>query len=393
LSLSFNIPKKSAYIELKLFYMRILLTFFGILFSTTILSAQEPYIFTKIIDLEETPVISQGRTGTCWSFSSTSFLESEIIRLTGKQIDLSEMYTVRNTYPLKAENFVMRQGKAQFGEGGLAHDVINSVRDYGIVPNLTYSGIFSTDESHNHAELDAVLTAMVKTYADNSAGKLTKKWSAAIDAVLDVYIGKNITSFTYEGKEYTPKSFLAMTKLNPSDYITITSFTHSIYYKPFVLNIPDNWSNGMMYNIPLDEMIEVIDSALQNGFTIELDCDVSERTFSSKDGVAVIPLDSETSISALQGLYPEMKISQDYRQDEFENFTTTDDHLMHITGLLKDQNGAKYYKVKNSWGTDEKRNANGGHVYFSESYMRLKAISIMVHRDAIPKNLTKKLGL
>jgi bleomycin hydrolase len=373
--------------------MRNLYFFFGILFLISTAVAQEAYQFKEVIDLEATPVISQGRTGTCWSFSTSSFLESEIIRLTGKQIDLSEMYTVRNTYPLKSKNYVMRQGKAQFSEGGLAHDVINSVRDYGLVPQEAFSGLFASEESHNHAEMVAVLEAMVKTYVDNPGRKLSKKWAEAVEAVLDVYLGKNINSFTFEGKQYTPQSFLAMTKLKPTDYVTITSFTDSPYYQQFILSIPDNWSNGLMYNVPLDEMMAAIDNALQKGFTVALDCDVSERTFSSKDGVAVIPMDSENNIKALQGIYPEMKVTQEYRQDEFENFDTTDDHLMHITGMLKDQNGTTYYKVKNSWGTDEKRNANGGYVYFSEAYMRLKSISIMVHKDALPKSTSNKLNL
>jgi len=372
--------------------MRYLIFLFGILFTISTY-AQQPYKFTTEIDLETTPVISQGRTGTCWSFSSTSFLESEIIRLTGKEIDLSEMYTVRNTYPKKAENYVMRQGKAQFSEGGLAHDVMNSVRDYGLVPQSAYSGIFKGETGHNHAEMAAVLTAMVETYVDNPGRKLSKKWDDAIEAVLDVYMGQNPNIFAYEGRQYTPMSFLEMTKIVPEDYITITSFTHAPFYSEFILNIPDNWSYGSMYNVPLDEMIATLDNALKNGFTVELDCDVSERTFSSKDGVAVIPKDADNNIKALQGVYPEMSISQEYRQDEFENFTTTDDHLMHITGILRDQNGTKYYKVKNSWGTDESRNANGGYVYFSEAYMKLKAISITIHKDAVPQATAKKLNL
>ncbi|TBN03974.1 aminopeptidase [Hyunsoonleella flava] len=364
----------------------------GLLCSLTIVSAQEPYQFTEVIDLEATPVISQGRTGTCWSFSSTSFLESEIIRLTGKQIDLSEMYTVRNTYPKKADNFVMRQGKAQFSEGGLAHDVMNSVAEYGLVPNTAFSGLLQGETYHNHAELVAVLRSMVETYVDNPGKKLSKKWKDAVEAVLTVYMGENPKSFEYEGKTYTPQSFLELTKINPSDYVNITSFAHSPFYEKFILNIPDNWSYGSFYNVPLDEMISTIDNALENGFTVELDCDVSERTFSSKNGVAVIPESDENYKKALEAIYPEKQITQQYRQDEFENYTTTDDHLMHITGILKDQNGTKYYKVKNSWGTDASRNANGGYVYFSESYMRLKAISITVHKDAVAKALAKKLG-
>jgi bleomycin hydrolase len=373
--------------------MRTLFILFGILFITVVGLAQESYKFTSQIDLEATAVISQGRTGTCWSFSASSFLESEIIRLTGKEIDLSEMYTVRQTYPKKADNFVMRQGKAQFSQGGLAHDVINAVAEYGLVPNEVYRGLEGSETTHNHAELVAVLSAMTKVYVANPSKKLSKKWRPAIESVLDVYLGKTLQSFTYEGKSYTPQSFLKMTNIVPKNYVSITSFTQAPFYSEFILNIPDNWSYGNFRNVPLDEMMAVVDQALAKGFTIELDCDVSEKTFSSKDGVAVIPKDSENNILALQGVYPEMNVSQQYRQDEFENFTTTDDHLMHITGLLHDQNGTKYYKVKNSWGTDEKRTAHGGYVYFSEAFMRLKAISVMVHKDAIPRTIAKKLNL
>lgn len=355
--------------------------------------SQETYQFTDVIDLEATPVISQGRTGTCWSFSSTSFLESEIIRLTGKQVDLSEMYTVRNTYPKKLENYVMRQGKAQFSEGGLAHDVMNSVADYGLVPQEAYSGLFSSETSHNHAELVAVLKAMAETYVDNPGRKLSKKWRPATEAVLDIYLGENVSNFTFEGKSYTPESFRKAMKIEPADYVTLTSFTQAPFYKSFVLNIPDNWSYGSMYNVPLNELMAAVDDALAKGFTVELDCDVSEKTFSSKNGVAVIPADVSNNKEALTAIYPEKKVTQEYRQDEFENFTTTDDHLMHITGTVKDQKGNLYYKVKNSWGTDEKRNANGGYVYFSEAYMRLKAISVTVHKDAVPVGTARKLSL
>lgn len=372
--------------------MRSIFLFVVILFTIT-LTAQETYKFTTVTDLEATPVISQGITGTCWSFSSTSFLESEIIRLTGKKMDLSEMYQVRNTYPLKAENYIMRQGHAQFDEGGLAHDVMNSVEKNGLVPEEAFSGLFTGETTYNHAEMVAVLKSMLKTYIDNPGKKLSKKWRDAIESILDVYIGKNVTNFTYEGKQYTPQSFLTMTKIQPADYVNITSFTQAPFYSKFILNIPDNWSNGNFYNVPLDEMMATVDNALEKGFTVELDCDVSERTFSSKDGVAIIPENADNNIKALQGIYPEKKITQQYRQEEFENYDTTDDHLMHITGMLRDQNGTKYYKVKNSWGTDEARVANGGYVYFSEAYMRLKAVSVTVHKDALPKNTASKLSL
>ncbi len=349
------------------------------------------YIFTDLIDLEATPVLSQGNTGTCWSFSTSSFLESEIERLTGEKVDLSEMYTVRNTYPSKAENYVMRQGKAQFSEGGLAHDVLNSVSRYGLVPIDAYTGLAPTENRHNHAEMVAILQAMLDTYIENPGRTLSKKWKPAVEAVLDTYLGEKHTQFSYNNKEYTPQSFATAMKINPSDYISITSFTHASFYESFILNIPDNFSNGSFYNLPLDEFIQSIDHALDNGFTVTLDCDVSELSFSSKHGVAVIPAQSENKKLAVLGPEKEKKISQQYRQDQFENFNTTDDHLMHITGKAKDQHGTIYYKVKNSWGTDENRTKYDGYVYMSAAYMRLKSISVLMHTDALPKSIHKKI--
>jgi len=368
--------------------------FVSVAFLGLIFSAQaQKYEFQTVTNLEALPVISQGNSGTCWSFSASSFLESEVIRLTGKKIDLSEMYQVRNTYPKKAENYVMRQGKAQFGEGGLAHDVINSVAEYGIVPNEAFTGLNGTSDTYNHAEMVAVIESMLKTYVDNPEKKLSPNWKKAISAVLDIYIGKNVTEFTYEGKKYTPKSFLAMTKINPKEYVTITSFTHVPNYSTFILNVPDNFSNGSFYNMPLDEFISNIDNALATGYTVELDCDVSEPTFSGKYGVAVIPENSEDNKTILTEIKPEKAITPEFRQAEFENLSTQDDHLMHIVGKVKDQKGTVYYKVKNSWGTDASRVANGGYVYMSVPYMKLKAISVMVHKDALLKDTKKKLAL
>ena len=359
----------------------------------TISSYSQSYEFKTIVDLEATDVISQGRTGTCWSFSTSSFLESEIIRLTGKQINLSEMYTVRQTYPKKAWNYLMRQGKAQFSEGGLAHDVINSVSHFGLVPQSAYSGLEKDNNSHNHAEMIAVLKGVLDVYIDNPARTLSPKWRDVTELILDSYLGASISSFNFEGVQYTPQSFLKMTKIKPEDYVTITSFIHKPYYSNFILNIPDNFSNGSFYNVKLDEMFATINHALNNGFTVELDCDVSEKTFSAKHGVAVIPENDATQAEAIISVRPEKNITPEYRQQEFENYNTTDDHLMHITGILKDQNGTIYYKVKNSWGTDSSRVANNGYVYMSEAYVKLKTISVMIHKDALPKAIHKKLNL
>ena len=366
-----------------------------ILFTISLLaignsSLAQAYEFQTVKDIEANPVISQDATGTCWSFSTTSFLEAEIIRLTGKHIDLSEMYNVRNTYPKKAWNYVMRQGKTQFGEGGLAHDVINSARDFGIVPQSVYSGKLATDEKYNHAEMTAVLEAMLKTYVDNPGKKLSPQWKEAINAVLDVYMGKNSSEFTFEGKKYTPKSFMEMTKINPKDYVTISSFTHEPYNKPFLLDIPDNFSNGLFYNVTLDEYVQNIDNAIQNGFTLSLDCDVSENTFSVKNGVAVIAENEEDAKFITSEIKPEKNITAAYRQAEFEALTTQDDHLMHIVGTVKDQTGKTYYKVKNSWGL---KSGKDGFVYMSVSYLKLKSISVLLHKDGLLKTTKTKLGL
>jgi len=302
------------------------------------------------------------------------------------------MYTVRNTYPMKAENYVMRQGKAQFSEGGLAHDVINSVERFGLVPIDAYTGLVSTENRHNHAEMVAVIGAMLNTYIENPGRKLSKKWKPAVNAILDTYLGTQVEQFSFNNKEYTPKGFAKEMQINPDNYISLTSFTHTPFYELFILNIPDNFSNGSFYNIPIDEFIQTIDYALENGFTITLDCDVSELSFSSKQGVAVIPAQKENAKLAVLGPEKEKTITQQYRQDEFENYNTTDDHLMHITGKAKDQNGTVYYKVKNSWGTNPNRTTYDGYVYMSVSYMRLKAISLLLHKEGISKTISKKIN-
>lgn len=352
----------------------------------------QKYEFQTVKDIECTPVVSQGRSGTCWSFSSTSFLEAEIIRTTGKHIDLSEMYNVRNTYPKKAWNYVMRQGHAQFGEGGLNHDVINSAIDYGIVPQSAFSGLTNGETVYNHVKMVQELEALLKENSDPSK-KPAADWKEQVNKILDTYMGKNVTEFTYEGKTYTPKSFLEMTKLNMLDYVTITSFTEQPFYTSFILDIPDNFSNGSFYNVPLDEFITTINNALDKGFTVALDADVSEATFSSKAGLAVIPENEADTTSILSEIKPEKKVTQEYRQAEFENFDTTDDHLMHIVGKMKDQKGNIYYKVKNSWGSSNTSVANGGFIYMSVPYMRLKAISVMLSKDALEKNTKSKLGV
>lgn len=372
--------------------MKKTLLYFGVLLSNLWGTAQENYQFTDLINIDSTPVISQGNTGTCWSFSTSSFIESEIIRLTGEYVNISEMYNVRNTYPVKASNYVYRQGKAQFSEGGLAHDVLNSIRDYGLVPAEVYSGLLGGKTKHNHSEMASILSSMLDTYIKNPGRTLDPKWKEAFNSILDVYLGENITEFYYHNKKYTPQQFAEAYSIQPEDYINITSFSHEPFYGEFILNIPDNFSNGSYFNLPIEELVHTIDHALKEGFTIGIDCDVSEKTFSSKNGIAVVPEKESNNLEALYSIYPEKEITQEYRQQEFENYNTTDDHLMHITGKVEDQKGNNYYKVKNSWGSDEKTTKYGGYVYFSDAYIRLKTISITLHKDGVPRNILKKLN-
>lgn len=357
------------------------------LFTVACTGFSQKYEFQTVTDITCEPVISQGQTGTCWSFSSTSFLESEIFRISGKRIDLSEMYNVRHTYPKKAYNYIMRQGNAQFGEGGLNHDVINSAMEAGIVPVSAFSGMTEGVKSHNHAEMAKELEAVVK----ENAKKPSADWKEKVTAILDKHMGKDIASFDYEGKTYTPKTFLEMTKLKLGDYVTITSFTQAPFYTDFVLDIPDNFSNGRMYNLPLDEFVSNVDNALAKGYTLALDADVSEKTFSGKAGIAVVPQNDADVKDILSEIKPEKQITQQLRQQEFENFSTTDDHLMHIVGKVKDQKGNVYYKVKNSWGTQNL--GNGGYVYMSVPYLRLKAISVMVHKNSLLPKTKKELSI
>ncbi|MEC4114142.1 C1 family peptidase [Myroides pelagicus] len=353
------------------------------------LQAQE-YEFQTIKDLDTTPVVSQGKTGTCWSFSTSSFLESEIIRNTGQFIDLSEMYNVRQVYPLKIDNYITRNGKTQFGQGGLAHDVINSIRHNGIVPIEVFSGKLEKEE-YNHTELFKVLKSVLDAYT--SSPTISANWKPITENILDTYIGKPITEFTYEGKKYTPLSFMKKVGINPDDYITITSFKNQYPYKPFILNIPDNFSNGSLYNLPLEEYIANIDYALDQGYTLSLDCDVSEVTFSAKHGVAFIAENSEDNNKGLTQIISEKQITEQLRLEEFYNYNTQDDHLMHITGKVKDQKGNVYYKVKNSWGNNSERIGNDGYIYMSVAYMKLKSISVLLNKKGLQPNTAKKLAI
>ncbi|MDV7187345.1 C1 family peptidase [Lutibacter sp. TH_r2] len=357
------------------------------------LQNEEKYEFTPIIDIEASAVKSQGNTGTCWSFSASSFIESEIFRNSGELVDISEMYNVRYTYPAKAWNYVMRQGKIQFSEGGLAHDVLNSVEKYGLVPESAYSGLLNGSKKHNHAKIVPELKKVLDAYIKNDKNSLHPNWKVAVDSILDVHLGKVPETFFYKGVTYTPTTFLERTKINTSNYVTLTSFLHQPFNTEFILNIPDNFSNGRFYNIELNTLETQVDNALKKGYTVALDCDVSEKTFSSKYGVAILPKNPENNTKGMTYIVEEAVITPEFRQQEFENFNTTDDHLMHIVGMVKDQKGNEYYKVKNSWGGNSERIGNNGYVYMSKAFFRLKTISVLVHKDGLQKELIQDLGL
>ena len=368
------------------------------------------YKFTEVISLPATPVKNQASTGTCWCFATTSFVESELLRMGKGTYDLSEMYIVRQKYLNQMEDNYLRRGRGNIGQGSLAHTFMNAYRQVGIIPEEAYCGINYDSERHSHGELTRYIKAIAGIGVEMK--KRTPEYYEMIDNMFDTFLGKIPEKFTYNGKEYTAESFTESLGINPDDYIEITSFTHHPYYQFIDVEVPDNWEHQKMYNLPLDELIQVMDYALQNGYTLCWDGDVSEKGFSHKNGVAINPQIeevedlSDTDFARFQKLtpaerqeeafkfeypVPEIDVTPEIRQAGYEAFVTTDDHLMHITGIVKDQNGTKYYITKNSWGTD--RNSFGGYLNMSESYVKAKTISIMVHKDALPKDIKKKLNI
>jgi len=358
----------------KLFIVKKSILFSFFFAATTFsVSAQQ---FTVEKDNAHGSVEDQCKTGTCWSFATTSFIESEIIRKGYKAVDLSEMYNVRLTYPKKAESYVRFQGKQQFGPGGLSHDVLAIIEEYGIVPEEVYSGFVNGNTSYDHGTVDEKLLILV-----NEAVKSpTNIYQENITSVLDNEIGAVPTEFKYNGESYTPASFRDAMKISADEYVCLTSFTHHPFYSSFVLEVPDNWAKKAYYNLPLDEFQRTADFALGNGYTIAWDADVSEETFDARKGYAYV-----------ESFQHEPKIDQMKRQKAFDIFETTDDHLMHITGTAKDEKGNSYYLVKNSWGTEGL--ANGGFQYISVPYFRYKTICMIVHKDALPKDISTKLGM
>jgi bleomycin hydrolase len=291
------------------------------------------------------------------------------------------MFIVKNIYRSKANNYVLRQGKANFSEGALAHDFINAAADYGLVPEEIFAGK-AEDEKHNHGELEAVAQGMLEAVVKRP--RLTPKWRMAFDRVLDTYLGESPEQFTYRGRSYSPREFALSLDFRRDDYVSLTSFSHHPFYEPFILEIPDNFSNGSFYNVPVDDLIESIDFAIEHGFSVAWDGDVSERGFSSKEGIAVLPKNADRK-DLFKVVGEELAVDQELRQLTLMSLETTDDHLMHLTGIATDPAGNKYYLIKNSWGED--KGPYQGYLYASESYVRLKTVAILVHRDGLPARL------
>ena len=369
------------------------------------------YQFTDIKRLPATSVKDQARAGTCWSWSGISFFESEMIRMGKEPIDLSAMYIVRHAYSDKATKFVRLHGSMNFAVGGAFCDVMHVIKNYGIVPMDVYKGLNYGEPNHAFGEIDDVLAGYVNAVIKNSNKKLSTAWKKGFDGILDAYLGEEPEKFEYKGKEYTPRTFAdEVVGLNMDDYVSLTSFTHHPFYSQFAIEVPDNWLWGMSYNLPIDELAQVMSNAIDNGYTFAWASDVSERGFqTSQPGVAVVPTTDTKEMSGAeiarweampkgnqtpdafrQGPAPEKEITQEMRQQEFDNYLTTDDHGMHVIGKAKDQNGTVYYIVKNSWN---QYNKFGGYFYASEPFMKYKTMNIIVHKNAIPKDIRKKLGI
>lgn len=352
-----------------------------------------PYQFTEQFRIPVTSVKDQNATGTCWCFATTSFIEAELLRMGKGEYDLSELYTVRQNYYERLNDNYLRRGKGNIGEGSIGHMTFNIIDKYGIVPQSAYSGINYDSPLPNHRELGSYLRAIAEASV-NLKARSDEYWELQ-DALFDIYMGEVPETFTYEGKEYTPESFRDMLGLNTDDYIEITSFSHHPFYQQVPLEIPDNWDHALLYNLPLDEMMAVIDNALNTGYTVSWDGDVSEKGYVySPLGIAILPADAtldRKAIAATDTIIAEVEeVDQELRQQGFESFVTTDDHLEHIIGIANDPAGTKYYITKNSWGAE---GPYEGYHYMSEKYVRAKTISIIVHKDAIPSDIKAKLGL
>lgn len=391
----------------------------GFIFSTsfaqkTVTNVEgSKYQFTEVKHLDNTPVLSQGMTGTCWSFSTISFFESELLRKGMKDVPaLSEMYIVRKAYEAKADKYVRYDGKINFSQGGAFHDIPYVMSKYGVVPRDVYKGLPDGEKTYNHNELfnalDGIMHGVIKTIEDAKGNGISPRWKIAVNATLDSYLGAEPKEFTFNGKKYTPKTYFESLNLNMNDYISLTSFTNYDVNKPCIIEVQDNWLSGTSYNLSLDDLFTATVEALKNGYTIAWGADVSEKGFSFKNGIAIAPTDPTTiqvsgkdnknfsdagadrNSNAFLEPVEEVVVTPELRQQGFDNKTTTDDHGMHIVGLYKDQNGKNFFLVKNSWGT---ANFPKGYLYVSENYFKLKTLNIYLHKGGVPKTIMSKLNV
>lgn len=366
--------------------------------------------FTPVKELKITPVKNQNRAGTCWSYSGVGMIEAELLRMGKGEYDLSEMFIVNKSYIDKADKYVRLHGFLNYAQGGSFEDVLYVFKHYGAVPGEAYRGLNYGEDQHVHGEMEKTSSAYLKALIGNPNGKLSPVWKEAHKAIIESYLGEIPEKFMYKGKEYTPATFGQSLGLNIDDYISLTSFTHEPFYAPFILEIQDNWRWAQSYNLPLDELMQVFEHAIHTGFTVAWASDVSEKGF-TRDGVAVMPdieyqetqgsdqahwvgLSTKDKDAKIQELVKkpckEIEVTQEMRQVAYDNYQTTDDHGMLIYGIAKDQTGKNYYMVKNSWGTNNKYN---GTWYASEAFVAYKTMSIVVHKDALPKAIKNKLGL
>ncbi|WP_438839209.1 aminopeptidase C [Flavobacterium coralii] len=360
-------------------------------------NSKESFVFNDVINIENTPVKNQGSSGTCWSYSANSFLESEMIRMGKEPVEISQIYTARNAYIEKGKNYVRMHGAIALGDGGALHDVINMYKKYGALPREAYTGLNYGTENNKFAEMASINEGLLAAVVKNPNGELSPAWEKAYTAVIDSYLGEVPQNFTYKGKKYTPQTFAKeVIGINADDYVEISSLKEHPYYEKFVLMVPDNWSLDMVYNVKMNELTDIIDNALKKGYTVGWAGDVSEKGFSWKNGVAYVPakefkdMTAEEKENIFKGPQKEMEITEDMRQKAFDNYNTTDDHGMHIVGLSKDQNGKEYYIVKNSWGAS---NDYQGYMYMTKNFVKYKTTAILLHKGGVPKDIAKKLNI